>query len=290
VPFEENLALDANGGFVAGVSSQDITTRPSWRPAYVNDGRTNRGWRTGIGDVKDQWIIVGLKHTYSISGVVINPASAGESDFSNDLRNFSIAVSTTGTDDADFHTVLTNMTVPGNKLQRFTFDNRVTAKYVELLATDNYGGTSGIGVAELEVVGDPSPLPDAATNTPTPTATGAPTSGPPQPPANATATGTATPTETPTPTPTRTITLNNPTYGPFIPNATPTPTLQIFNPPPKSPTPTRTPTPSTTATATRTPTATPTPTVCDDPGNGDAWFHSPQFGPRDHPDHCKALK
>jgi hypothetical protein len=222
-PLPQNIALDLNGGHVVGVSSQQTADRmrahrapgriaaSPWDVHYINDGRLDRGWESAGGQKTDQYVKLGFSGdaVASITGVVIDPAATSGHPAANDLKDFKLRVSTTGTDDKDFVTVFKGTTQQKDALQRFDLPSLVSAKYVELWALNNYGGDA-VAVAELEVagtgvsVGGPTPTPTSTpTPTLTPTATIAPsgtptptpTSTPPQAP-------TSTPTSTPTATPT----------------------------------------------------------------------------------------
>ena len=67
-----------------------------------------------------------------------------------------ILASTTGTDPASFTSVYSGTCLQKDSLQRFVLPQPIKAKYIELLAHDNYGSPDWIAVAELEVVGTPS--------------------------------------------------------------------------------------------------------------------------------------
>jgi hypothetical protein len=199
--------------------------------------------------------------------VAIDPAAVNDPGASNDLKDFEIKVSTTDRSPGSFSTVFSGSAKPGPTLQRFEFAHPVAARYVELLAVNNEGGISAIEVAELEVVGDPNPLPEQpATPTPKPVLR-----------AELPNTATPTPTDTPTPTPTATlvhVARPKPTVSyPSLPTATSTPVRVI--------------------TVKKTPTATPTPTPpssgCNDQDQDPAsYHHSANFGPKPHPDPCHA--
>jgi hypothetical protein len=158
---EKNVALDANGGRVADYSSQSTDTR--FAAKHLIDGSTDDGWSTASGKVANEWAKIGFQGNtpHSIGAVVIDPGATHGHSAANDLKDFQIRVSTTGTDDADFTTAFSGTAKHVHSLQRFQFPQPVSARYVELMAVDNYGGTDSIDVAEFEVVafGEPITLP-----------------------------------------------------------------------------------------------------------------------------------
>jgi hypothetical protein len=234
-PEQSNVALDANGGKVIGVSSQAAgpaarRTRAGqaagpWDASHINDGRLDTGWASAEGKVSNEWVKLSLGSggTFNIVAVVIDPAATGGLPKTDDLKDFEILVSTTGTADIDFHRVLAAQAKQSDALQRFEITPAslerahtgtvaavpVQATYVEARAKSNYDG-SKVAIAEVEVVAGGGPQSTATpTNTPitmptpTTTQTGTPTATPATTP---TPTITPTPTLTPTPTPTSTAT------------------------------------------------------------------------------------
>ncbi len=157
-PAEKNVALDANGGRVSDYSTQ--STDPQFAAGNLIDGNTNSGWSSAAGQVTNQWVKIGFgKNTpYSIGAVVINPGATHGHSTANDLKDFQIRVSTTGTDDANFNTVFSGTVKQSHALQRFVFPQPVSARYIELVAVDNYGGTDSIDVAEFEAVAFGAPI------------------------------------------------------------------------------------------------------------------------------------
>jgi hypothetical protein len=152
----ENIALDANGGYVAGYSSQHESAHQgaSWDAPLVIDGQLSTGWETARGKARDQWIKIGFRgnRTFRIAKVLIDPAATQGDPATADLKNFEIRTSTGGLTDASFTTVLRGTCRQGNYLQSFTLPKPVRARYVELYALDNHGNQRRIAVAELEVV------------------------------------------------------------------------------------------------------------------------------------------
>lgn len=156
----ENVALDAAGGKVIAFTSQyrSSTIGNFWDAKFINDGRLDYGWQTASGNITNESVTIALPagKTYKVSEFVIDPAATHGDPSSSDLKDFDVRVSTTGTDDASFTTVFSGTCEQKSSLQRFTLSQPVTAKYVQLIAKDNYGSPDWISVAEFEVVATPA--------------------------------------------------------------------------------------------------------------------------------------
>lgn len=156
----ENVALDANGGSVVDSSSHysNPIVGDFWLPTFINDGRKDFGWASATGQTTNQWIKLRLggNKTYKITQILIDPAATHNDPPSADLKDFEIRVSTTGSNDASFQTVLHGTCEQKNSLQSFAISPAVKAKYVELYALNNYGDPDWVSVAELEVIGKPT--------------------------------------------------------------------------------------------------------------------------------------
>jgi hypothetical protein len=186
-PLGENAALDANGGGVVAYSSERSSPDGRWDARNVDDGRLDRGWATAQGQTAHQWLIVGFggNQIHSVSSVLIDPAATDGLSPDSDLRTFTMRVSTTGTDDASFSSVLTATLRQSNTLQRFDLPHPVSARYVKVVEESNDGSTDAITLDELVIVtGDqvdvsaPTPMPVATpTSGPSPTATAGPVAG-----------------------------------------------------------------------------------------------------------------
>jgi hypothetical protein len=157
----ENIALDASGGSITGFSSQYVAASssdygpfPFGLAANLIDGRLDVGWESNTGLPANQWVKIGFQNgaTYLITAVQIDPAATQGDPSASDMKQFEILVSTTGTDDADFHTVLRGTCMQQNALQRFSVPPGTHARYLELLAVDNYGDPKRVAVSELEVI------------------------------------------------------------------------------------------------------------------------------------------
>jgi DNA-binding beta-propeller fold protein YncE/mannose-6-phosphate isomerase-like protein (cupin superfamily) len=150
----ENVALDANGGQIAGFSSQREGPGNEGHVQHVNDGLLSEGWETASGKVTNQWVKIGFLGGafYRISDIIIDPAATYGDPASEDLKDFEIQVSSTDSRDSSFTTLFRGTCKQEDSLQRFTFPVPVRAKYIELIALDNYGSPQRIAVAEWEVV------------------------------------------------------------------------------------------------------------------------------------------
>jgi DNA-binding beta-propeller fold protein YncE len=148
----EDVALDANGGAIVRVSSQRRAER--WHADHADDGLLSLGWESAQGKVKNQFLALGFSPSrlYRIFEVILDPAATGGDPSSMDLRQFQIRVSSTGTASSDFTTVFTGSCRRKARLQIFKLPTPVLAKFVELVATSNYGSSRGVAVAEFEAV------------------------------------------------------------------------------------------------------------------------------------------
>jgi hypothetical protein len=172
VTLGQNIALDANGGVVTGVTSTRVDTNVTWDVHHVIDGKLTSGWQSGPGQISNQIITLSFagSSVFHIYGIVIDPAATGKEPASDDLKAFTVQVSQHG---SAYTTVFTGQTSERAALQRFTFSGSHDADHVQLILQSNWGGPDGIAVSEIEVVGASdkgpvgSPLP-----TPTPTVSG----------------------------------------------------------------------------------------------------------------------
>lgn len=161
---EHNLALDADGGRVVDYTSQfagvtpdpysNIVGQPASPALFINDGRLDRGWETAPGDTSNQAVTIKLPGSRlpRIDAVLIDPAAPPGLPSNEDLKNFSILVSTGGTRLEEFRPVVSGTCRRQATLQRFGFQ-ATRARYVKLVALDNYGSADRLAVTELEVIG-----------------------------------------------------------------------------------------------------------------------------------------
>ena len=150
----EDVALNANGGTIQDFSSQRETGGMVGHAVHIDDGLLTAGWETDTGQVKNQWVKIGFfgGSDFRITQVIIDPAATYGDPASEDLKHFEIRVSSTDTSEASFTTVLTGTCKQQPTLQRFSLPGSIRARYVELVARDNYGSPSRLAVAEIEVV------------------------------------------------------------------------------------------------------------------------------------------
>lgn len=150
-----NAALDASGGQVEMYSSQTLGSQDTAMGAAdaINDGRLDTGWEAA--GAQNQSVTMGFQGlaTYAVSRVVIDPAATGGASDATDLKTFDVQVSTTGLAGRDFSTVFSGVCQRQNTLQQFALPTNTTARFIRLIARDNYGDGHHISVAEFEVVG-----------------------------------------------------------------------------------------------------------------------------------------
>jgi PKD repeat protein len=133
-----NVASLENGASVIAFSSQFDA---SFTPTRLLDFSTSTSWASASG-ATSKWIKFSLAggETYQIDRFLL----LGRQDCCPDQhpRDFEIAVSTTGTADPDFKTVL-NTTLPASQtaFQTFTLPRPVLARYVLYRALNNRGST-----------------------------------------------------------------------------------------------------------------------------------------------------
>jgi uncharacterized protein YkwD len=147
-----NLALSANGGNMLTSTGVRASPTNKWDMTHVIDGDLTTGWQSSVGEVTHQSLVVGLPGTKShqVIGIVLDPAATGGQPAADAVKSFSVAVSTDG---KKFTVVYRGSTTSETGLQSFNFPSPVQAAQVEFVARSNWGGASGVAVAELEVVG-----------------------------------------------------------------------------------------------------------------------------------------
>jgi hypothetical protein len=150
----ENIALDAEGGQVAAFSSEREGPGDRGHVQHINDGLLTQGWESALGKTANQTVTLGFAggSFYRISDVIIDPAVTYGDPSSEDLKDFAIRISSAGSDDASFTTVYEGTCKQEDRLQDFKLPVPVRAKYVQLVAQDNYGSRQRVAVAEWEVM------------------------------------------------------------------------------------------------------------------------------------------
>jgi sugar lactone lactonase YvrE len=156
----EDVSLDANGGTIEGFSSELAKNGKNGDVHHIDDGLLTEGWISAAGKTTNQFVKVGfyIGNTYRISGVIIDPAATDGASSTEDLKDFEIRVSTSGTKNGDFISVFHGTCKRSDRLQGFVFRVAMQARYVELVALSNYGSARGVAVAEWEVVASESLL------------------------------------------------------------------------------------------------------------------------------------
>ncbi|MDQ3177296.1 MAG: PKD domain-containing protein, partial [Actinomycetota bacterium] len=146
-----NMASLENGASVIAFSSQYDTS--TWSAPKLLDAFTNTAWHSSASPAQSsKWIKFSLAggRTYQLDRFQL----LGRQDCCYDQhpRDFELAVSTTGTADADFKTVL-RATLPANQtaLQTFTLPRPVLAKYV-LYRTLTTRGSNVVATAMLRAL------------------------------------------------------------------------------------------------------------------------------------------
>jgi hypothetical protein len=240
-PLGENIALDANGGVVDSFSSERSSPAADqhlWDVTNINDGNLGTGWQSAQGHTANESVTLRFANNaaYDITEFLLDCTAVQGESADNDLKDFQFWISTTDTSPGSFSKILDGQCKRQTGLQEFKLSQQVLARYVKLVAVDNWGGSDGIAVDEAEIISPDqvaaghqvlTPVPTAtSTNTPAPT----PTSTPMPPAPTATSTLVPTPTNTPIPTPTNTS-VPTPTNTPVPPTATATSTSGSGPPP-----------------------------------------------------------
>lgn len=157
----ENIALDSSGGRIVAFTSQyvarsssDYGPFPFGLAANLIDGRLDVGWESNTGLTTNQSVTIAFKDgaIYPIAAILIDPAATQGDPADSALKDFAVRVSTTDAVDSAFTTVLQGTCARRDALQRFVLPPGTRARYLQLVARDNYGDPQRIAVAELEVV------------------------------------------------------------------------------------------------------------------------------------------
>ncbi|MBD8078372.1 PKD domain-containing protein [Cellulosimicrobium arenosum] len=142
-----DVALVHHGARVLGSSSQSSGSYAAQEMVDVDYPDASRPWRTATGQVTDQWATLELADEYLVDAVELRSATSGPR-----LRDFEIAVSTTGSGTDDLTTVLQGTLANDASRQTFALDEPVPARYVRLDAHDRWGTTSYLAVDELRLL------------------------------------------------------------------------------------------------------------------------------------------
>lgn len=157
------LALD-NHGNATQISLAEIQVVPapsvgavsgvdgaSDRPENLLDGVAASSWRTPTGQTLNQFVKFQLRQGFEhlVDRVRLQPYVVATAEA---VRDFELLVSTTTDADSEFSPVLSGTLLNNAALQEFTFPaGPVRARYVKLIARNNYGGVN-TRLSTLEVV------------------------------------------------------------------------------------------------------------------------------------------
>lgn len=134
------------GAFVVD-SSGRFGPQTQFDPANAIDADVNTAWFGAAGQPNNQWIKVLLTENaaYAVDRVKLVGTSSNDG-----VKDFSIRVSNTTSADSAFIAVLT-ATLPQDAREHWYSFQPMTAKYVELFVTNNYGAPDHVRVPDFEV-------------------------------------------------------------------------------------------------------------------------------------------
>jgi len=144
--WDNNIGSFQEGASIAAFSSQYSA---SYVPSNAIDDNPNTSWFSANGQAANQFIVLQLPQGQVQTFDRVRLISPSGNDA---LKNFEIQVSTTTTDTAAFTTVLSSTALNNTRVQEFPLATPVQARYVRLLAKDNYGSACCIGVSSFEVI------------------------------------------------------------------------------------------------------------------------------------------
>ena len=145
--FDNNIASFAEGANVVAFSSQQAVGDGGLAFHAIDDAATTR-WLTATGQVTNQFFVVELQNgPRRFDRVRLMNAGTTQS-----VKRFEVQVSTTTLADEAFQTVLADTAADLTRIQEFILGAPVEARFVKLLARDNYGSTTGIALKGFEVI------------------------------------------------------------------------------------------------------------------------------------------
>jgi len=127
---------------------------PLGNAAKLIDGHLDQAWISHHVNGGYATIAFSGEVLYRLTGVVIDPGTSPGQD-SSDLRRFRVYASSTDRSASSFHLVFEGTCEQNNLLQRFVFPSPVVARYLQIVAGDNYGNPNTVILAEFEAVGHP---------------------------------------------------------------------------------------------------------------------------------------
>ncbi|WP_125775624.1 PKD domain-containing protein [Antribacter gilvus] len=142
-----DVALVNHGSTVLSSTSQNSATYPAREMVDVDYPAGSTPWLTGNGMVTAQSATLGLADTYLVTEVRLRGYGSTQKP-----KDFSIGVSTAGSADGDFTTVLSAELANNANLQSFPLAQPVPAKFARYTAHNNRGSASYIGTEELKLI------------------------------------------------------------------------------------------------------------------------------------------
>ncbi|HEY7510113.1 MAG TPA: Ig-like domain-containing protein, partial [Vicinamibacteria bacterium] len=145
--WENNVASYHEGASVVAASS----VNSSLVPVQAIDDAVNTRWASANLQTTNQFLTLALPagRTHRVRAVrIVNADGTG----GQAVRRFEVLASATGTADTDFTSVLGDMAVDSNRVQEFPLPAAVEARYLKLVALDNWGSTCCISIKSFEAV------------------------------------------------------------------------------------------------------------------------------------------
>ena len=131
-----------------GASIVDFSSVYNYMPENAIDESTSTRWQSAAYQTTNQSITVALPGE---SIPVIDGVRLYSTGTTSQVKNFEIRVSSDGTDDEDFTTVLSAQLPQKSGFHQFDF-TPVSARYIQLYIIDNWGYNYSVSVIEFEVL------------------------------------------------------------------------------------------------------------------------------------------
>lgn len=155
--WENNLSASTASAAIVSYSSQNGSSPVT---NAIDDSSTT-AWVTTSGQSANQFMTVQMPGTKLTSFDKVRLITVPDPTA---LKNFDIQISTTTSDASAFSTVFSGTAVENHRLQEFRLPSPIQAKYVRLVAKNNYGSSCCITVDSFEVID--SSLPGIPTEPP----------------------------------------------------------------------------------------------------------------------------